>query len=45
MGKWDNDEVFIHINIEDLTLLDKNIPKQGVQSSQTDNKYADTDFS
>ena len=36
--------VFTTVNVEDLTLLDKNTPKQGVQSSQTDCNNADTDF-
>ena len=42
--KWHIDGTFTHVNVEDLTILDKNTPKQGRESSQIDNNV-ETDFS
>ena len=32
--KQDIDGTFPHVNVADLTMLDKNTPKQGIESSQ-----------
>lgn len=44
--KWDIDGTFTHVNVDDLTLLNKDAPKQGTGSTQNiDNNIVETDFS
>ena len=42
--KWYIDAAFTHVNIQDLIILGKNMPKQSIVSSQIDNNV-ETDFS